>query len=156
MTTLKHGNHRIDYTASQDFLLSVGGQPFKICKAGSGVVRIRNASGKLSVDPQKAKVDFQVRTHETNDEPRDNEPTPPPAAPPNYLAAMRQQVRQSMGVTREAFADIKTTYEHIFDETGGNPDGLVRQNDPVIDDGDHATQGEGDTSDVTSSEEVSE
>lgn len=156
MTTLKHGNHRIDYTAKQDFLLSVDGRPFKICKAGKGVVRIRNASGKLSVDPQKASVDFQVSTHLTNDEPRDEAPTPPPAAPPNFLAAMRQQVRQSMGITREAFADHKTTYEHIYDQTDGNPDGLLRQNDPVIDDEDDDKVEDETTSEVTSSEEVSE
>lgn len=133
---LEQGNHRINYTSPKPFLLVIDGKPIKICEAGSGTVRVRNVSGKLSADPQSVKPDFEVLTRPAGVEAVDDAPTPPPAPPPNFLAAMRQQVRQSMGVTREAFAEHRTIYEDVFEETGGNPDGLMRQPDAVIDDGD--------------------
>lgn len=110
---LKRGHHTITYATPQPVLLSVNGQPATYLRAGSGRLTLRDMEGEISFDPPKVKVQLDVVTRDNKTEQTDDIPPPAPTPPPNYLAALREKVKRSMGVTREAFADFKSVYEVI-------------------------------------------
>lgn len=119
---LPFGFHRLSYATTAPILLSLGGTPLKAVN-GSGTLTLRRCGGILEVDnPGKAKYSIDVTTKESVEgEQFDELPPPQPAPPPNYLAKIRQQVKQSMGIVREEFADQgKSIYEtgdvDIFEE----------------------------------------
>lgn len=115
MKELKFGNHRVSYSARERVLLSLAGEPVAELRPGTGTINIRNGEGKLEIDPPKAKVTLTVVSKGRRGEATDAKAPPAPPTPPNYLAELREAVRRSMGVTREAFADHKSIYEVVDD-----------------------------------------
>lgn len=129
MTKLVKGNHTIRYACKEPILVSVDGQPIGAFPAGCGKFNLRNTEGKLEFDPPKAKVRIDIVTRENNGEVFDDVPPPQPAPPPNYLAALRQKVKMSMGITREAFAEHRSIYEVIDDLETFEEDRQVSENE---------------------------
>ena len=119
---LDFGTHRIEYTTTAPVLVSLDDQPIGVLTTGKGKVVLRRVAGTLSVDnPHKAKLDWKIKSRKlTEGEELDDLPPPAPAAPSNYLARLRQAVADTMGTTREAFAEYTSIYEHgevdLFEE----------------------------------------
>ena len=110
---LEQGNHTIRYACKEFVLISCNGDPVAALTPGIGKFNLRDFEGIIEYDPSKVKVRLSVVTRQNRGEAFDDTFLPQPAPPPNYLAALRQKVKQSMGVTREAFADFRSIYEVI-------------------------------------------
>lgn len=107
------GHHRLSYVLSGPVLVSLGGTPIKTLE-GSGTAVLRRVSGILEFDytePKKRNEIMVVTRPVELYEEMDNVPPPAPAEPDNYLARLREQVRLSMGVVRENFAQRTSIYE---------------------------------------------
>ncbi|AXL15089.1 hypothetical protein [Microviridae sp.] len=118
------GTHRISTATTHPILLSVNEEPNTVVPVGDKVTVIRlDKPCTVQLDPSEPKKEykFDVKSWPTDlrSESIDNRPIPNPPAPNNFLKALRAQVRQSMGLTREDFADRSSLYEvndRDFDE----------------------------------------
>lgn len=112
--TLQEGVHRIKTDATFPLLISLDDQPVRATSPGSQRFIVRGA-GKLSIDPSEPKkpYGFNVLAWRPSQkgEQLDDIPPPDPAPPANYLQAMRQKIRQQMGVIREDFNARPSIYE---------------------------------------------
>lgn len=129
---LNWGHHRIKYACPTPVLISLDEQP-AYAVSGTGTIRLRNFEGKLSVDPTEAKQEYDLditSTHSQRGEAVDPEtPIPAPTPPSNYLAKLRQRVRDSMVTTREAFAEQRSIYEVIDNLDEFEEEREARRND---------------------------
>ena len=110
---VNEGVHRISVVSTFPLLVSFNDTPVKSVTNGKFVVRSKN--GIISIDPSEPKKPYKFEieaSRPTQDgEAFDDIPPPDPAPPSNYLQAMRQKVRQQMGVIREDFASHRSQYE---------------------------------------------
>ncbi|AXL15094.1 hypothetical protein [Microviridae sp.] len=116
--TLEHGTHKFAYTVPFPVLVSVNDVPVQVLNTGSGKAVLRNMKGTVTIEPSEPKGVYNIDIRSNlypRDEIRNNEAPPQPAPSPNFLTAMRQKVKMSMGIIREEFADQRTIYE-IGDE----------------------------------------
>ncbi|AXL15617.1 hypothetical protein [Microviridae sp.] len=120
---LPFGTHRIKYATTAPILINLQNDPVRALPPGSGTLVLRNCEGLLSVDNTAPKVPFKfdiTTRKQEKGEKVDNLPPPQPAPPDNYLAQIREKVRQSFGVIREDFASQPTMYEQgdvdLFEE----------------------------------------
>lgn len=120
---LAYGTHRINYATSFPILLSVNDEPLEAVQPGSGRVVLRKFSGTLQLDPTEPKKPFKFAVTSNLSQPGetvDQAPPPQPTPPSSYLAKVRQQVRNSMGLMREEFDRGPTIYEtgdvNLFEE----------------------------------------
>lgn len=112
---LPKGNHQLKYATREPVLLSLGGTPIATL-SGSGRLVLRGVQGILETDPPKAKVGLEVITRKNEGEEFDDLPPPQPAPPSNFLMALRQKVKMSMGIIREEFADHQSIYEAGYED----------------------------------------
>lgn len=111
---LPYGTHRIEYATPHPILLSVDDRPVEAINTGSGRVVLRKFQGTLQLDPTEPKAQFKFDVTSKKSQPGetvDDVPPPQPAPPSNYLAKIRQQVKDSMGIMREEFDRGRTMYE---------------------------------------------
>lgn len=114
---LPYGTHTLDVATMFPILLSLDGSPIQAINAGSGTLTLRKCQGTLSVDPSEPKTPYKFEVTSKPSQPGEHmrsleeEPVPQPAPASNFLAQIRQKVRQDMGITREAFADHQSLYE---------------------------------------------
>lgn len=120
---LEYGIHKIEVVNTYPLLISLNDEPIRALKGGNHRFVLRGAVGGLQVDPTEAKTPYQISITSRpsqKGEQMDDLPPPQPAPPDNFLAKIREQVRQSMGVTREAFSEFQTPYEmgdtELFEE----------------------------------------
>lgn len=112
------GIHTIEIVSAYPLLVSNDQTP--IIAHGSGRTKYvyRYQDGNLHIDPTepKAEYDIIIKSRRTQvGEETDDLPPPEPAPANSYLAKLRQKVRDSMGNTREAFAEFKSIYEVVDD-----------------------------------------
>lgn len=114
--TLEPGKHRVSYLCPTNVLMSVNDRPMAILKGSSKTTLTVRTETKISLDPVgKEPYTFQASLMAPLSEDTDDVPPPQPAPPTNYLQAVRERVRASMGIIREEFADNRTVYE-VFDD----------------------------------------
>ena len=118
---LPYGVHRFNYIAPFPILVSHNDEPVGIIGGGKGKT-IWRGEGTISLDPtDKDAYGFNITTKVTTPkEAQDHEAPPEPAPADNYLAMMREKVRQQMGIIRENFAERPSIYEmgniDVFEE----------------------------------------
>ncbi|AXL14851.1 hypothetical protein [Microviridae sp.] len=109
---LTYGVHAIRVSTTIPLLVSFDENPIATLAVGTHKNVIRGA-GKLSFDPA-GKGEYHVNVQTKPSQPGellDHEPPPQPAAPENFLAQIREKVRQSLGPMREAFDAQPSIYE---------------------------------------------
>jgi hypothetical protein len=119
---LTQGHHRLEVNTTIPLLVCIDEQPVAAIAPGKFNKAFRG-KGKLTVQPSDAKTLYGckvISSHYTEYEKVDDIPPPAPPAPENFLAQIREKVRQSMGVTREGFAEHRSIYEmgdvDVFEE----------------------------------------
>lgn len=118
---LEYGVHRFNYVAPFPVLVSVDDVPVSIIGSGKGKA-VWKGEGTISLDPtDKDAYGFAITSKLTSKgEQQDDLPAPDPAPADNYLAMMREKVRQQMGITRENFTQMPSLYEmgniDVFEE----------------------------------------
>ncbi|AXL14837.1 hypothetical protein [Microviridae sp.] len=110
------GHHKITAATTMPILVSIDEAPETVINPGTSKHTLALTKPCLvSLDPSDPKKEyrFDVKSFETNliEEPTDDRPIPNPPPPNNFLKQLRVQVRRSMGLTREDFADRQSLYE---------------------------------------------
>lgn len=111
---LAQGQHRITVNTAIPLLVSANEEPVRAIPAGTHKFSTWTKEVQVQVDPSEPKVPYYIDivTHVSQDgEKFDQEPPPPPPRPDNFLAQIRERVRQNMGVMREEFERHQTIYE---------------------------------------------
>jgi len=117
-----YGNHMVEVSCTCPVLMSLDAAPVRSFAMGNHKFRVRGGPGTLTFDRSEkgAVVKVTIKSvPSTVGESVNNDPPPQPARPDNYLAQVREKVRQSMGVQREAFGERKGAYEtdsQLFEE----------------------------------------
>lgn len=128
----KVGRARINLRVATAFplLICINEIPIRAFPAGTARLRFRthDEHDSLTIQPTELKkpygVSLEVRNRQKG-ETLDDLPPPQPVPPDNYLAMVREKVRQSMGINRENFADddrpsiyeVPDDADLIFEET---------------------------------------
>lgn len=114
--TLTPGKYRVSYLCPSQVLMSLDDAPMAVLKGSTKTTLTVRKDTKVSLDPTgKEGYKFDVALQSPVAEHTDDVPPPAPVPPSNYLMAVREAVRQSMGIIREEFADHKTIYEVVDD-----------------------------------------
>ncbi|AXL14842.1 hypothetical protein [Microviridae sp.] len=117
---LIYGVHAIRVSTTVPLLVSFNENPVATLAIGNHK-NVYRGSGKLSFDPAgKGEYHVAVKTKPSQPgELLDHKSPPQPQAPENFLAQIREKVRQSLGPMREAFDDVPSIYEtdsELFEE----------------------------------------